>query len=837
MPTDVTARVSELHMRYGDYKPLDEQRQEALALEAKWWRRASLVVLLSVFLPVLSKLFHSWEESQEGVEPAHDSSHLPSHEGRRLNEEHHELAQHTVVIFGKELNYQGFLDAQSSLLIVLFLVFATVGFEFLKDSVEEKFEKYAVVLMHIWSELTVLGFLALVTFILVKMEILQTVSELVYKDEEHLVHMFEAIHFSLFFVLVMFLFLSLWLLLCAAESASMWEKYRAFIRPYEKPSSTMTVLDFGREACERELHAQIHAQEERVSRACKRWPRLAAALGPTLPFAMKCVQDFSPFIPQGWDLHVARERMRFQRMRHGFLLRPLDVKKPQTLPPADFEFAWYLLEATKKHFEHVMHLGVVTWVRIALAMVVIFEVSAFFGQHSFWILFISGWALFVAGSLSVQHFEWIVCELTPIKDLDNFEAELESLRFPSVFAHLFQLISPAVRKLLGRGLYSPSSEGSEEYSRNYDSSPSASRRPASPLKSMSTQSECAYELSRPNGGVAEAPREPLWKGLYDMRPLPRRNRHLRAENKQSILFFFLMSEGHGGGHGGGGSSTDELRQAAAHPAALLLQTILLLSSLYFTFLVVYRVPHGVWDWKVAMAAFPVLMVDIFVAPKLIEPMVLALNTETFRDKKLAAKIENDAKLAKFARAAKLLHAMRSRARVLKSKGKQEVKKPKQSEKEFLAGLGEEKRKKAFELKEAFDNFDTDKSETLSLSELMPLMTSLGMDRNEAEVQQLVDELDTDNSKSVSFVEFAERMLEEEEEVDTSVVCKEIFEMLDTDHSGSLSVNEIETAFKQLHTGLTAAEMEYIIRELDEDETGDVSEEEFIATMSKVLESE
>jgi len=81
------------------------------------------------------------------------------------------------------------------------------------------------------------------------------------------------------------------------------------------------------------------------------------------------------------------------------------------------------------------------------------------------------------------------------------------------------------------------------------------------------------------------------------------------------------------------------------------------------------------------------------------------------------------------------------------------------------------------------------------------------------------------------------MLEEEEEVDTSVVCKEIFEMLDTDHSGSLSVNEIETAFKQLHTGLTAAEMEYIIRELDEDETGDVSEEEFIATMSKVLESE
>ena len=55
----------------------------------------------------------------------------------------------------------------------------------------------------------------------------------------------------------------------------------------------------------------------------------------------------------------------------------------------DFEFSSYLHECIKGHFEHIMHLGVTTWLRIALAMTVVFEVSAFFGSYSFWILMIS----------------------------------------------------------------------------------------------------------------------------------------------------------------------------------------------------------------------------------------------------------------------------------------------------------------------------------------------------------------------------------------------------------------------------------------------------------------
>ena len=85
------------------------------------------------------------------------------------------------------------------------------------------------------------------------------------------------------------------------------------------------------------------------------------------------------------------------------------------LLPQDFEFSAYLLESIKQHFELVMHLGVVTWFRIAVVMVIVFEVSAFFGAYSYYILLFSGWALLLLGNLIVQHYEWITMELMPMK--------------------------------------------------------------------------------------------------------------------------------------------------------------------------------------------------------------------------------------------------------------------------------------------------------------------------------------------------------------------------------------------------------------------------------------
>jgi hypothetical protein len=51
----------------------------------------------------------------------------------------------------------------------------------------------------------VLGFIALYAFFMLQTGVISAVSILVYGDSEHMLHLFEGIHFLLFFVMVIFL--------------------------------------------------------------------------------------------------------------------------------------------------------------------------------------------------------------------------------------------------------------------------------------------------------------------------------------------------------------------------------------------------------------------------------------------------------------------------------------------------------------------------------------------------------------------------------------------------------------------------------------------------------
>jgi len=744
--------------------------------------------------------------------------------------EHGEVVHHGTVIWGIEVpSLHSFLDTQAQLGIVLFLVGATLFFEFLKEDVDERFDTYKAVLAHIWSELTVLGFLALVTFILVQYKLLQRISELVFHEEEHLVHMFEAIHFSLFFVLVMFLFLALWLLLSAAETAEMWRMYREFIRNFEKVETVTekkkawllsvnqdkSYVDFGRNACEVELQRTLKSVELEEEKAAKGCP---SCFGPVAKLLAKHYHKSNPFKMTMWDVVAARERARFQRMRHAFLLRPLDPKKEHELPPQDFEFATYLLEAIKAFFEHVMHLGVSAWIQVAFVMFIIFEVAAFFGHVGFYILFICGWLLWVVGNMVQQHFEWVVMELMPIKNLQKAEEELAPLRRTSIFYELYKITGKWLRTLDGRQL--------PEASKN---------RPAGLERKKTVQS---FSSTGKTSHGEDTQREFLHKGVFD-----RRGAAPKGENKQTILFLGVSAHGgHGhGAHGAHGGGNEGLQHMAMHPAAFVLQFILLASALYYTIIIVYRKPPSFWDWKVAVTTLPVIMLDIFVAPAMIGPMVISLYTESFVDKKLADGVIQAAKFKKFTNAAKLLHAMQSKVRILKKgkkrrasmdAGKEERAPPTYDQ--LMSTLEGDKRKKAIDLKESFDKFDDDNSDSLEVKELMPLMNSLGINLDDAQVEQLMAELDFNGDGSVSFGEFADRMLEEDEEEDPKEVAGEIFEMLDKDKSGSLTVDELKEAFEDMHTGLEESEILAIVSKLDDDNTGEIEREEFVTALAVIF---
>merc|ERR1719502_739838 len=64
----------------------------------------------------------------------------------------------------------------------------------------------AEILQAMFGELTVLGFIALCTYFMIKGGLIEWASLTIYHDPEHLLHLFEDIHFMLFFVMLVFLF-------------------------------------------------------------------------------------------------------------------------------------------------------------------------------------------------------------------------------------------------------------------------------------------------------------------------------------------------------------------------------------------------------------------------------------------------------------------------------------------------------------------------------------------------------------------------------------------------------------------------------------------------------
>ena len=99
-----------------------------------------------------------------------------------------------------------FLDLQSTIAIVTMLITVTIVFEKAKHRLEHNVPPMmSAVLSALFGELTVLGFIALYAFFMLQTGVIPAVSILVYGDSEHMLHLFEEIHFLLFFVMVIFL--------------------------------------------------------------------------------------------------------------------------------------------------------------------------------------------------------------------------------------------------------------------------------------------------------------------------------------------------------------------------------------------------------------------------------------------------------------------------------------------------------------------------------------------------------------------------------------------------------------------------------------------------------
>ncbi|TMX03482.1 calcium-dependent protein kinase SK5 [Solanum lycopersicum] len=133
------------------------------------------------------------------------------------------------------------------------------------------------------------------------------------------------------------------------------------------------------------------------------------------------------------------------------------------------------------------------------------------------------------------------------------------------------------------------------------------------------------------------------------------------------------------------------------------------------------------------------------------------------------------------------------------------------------------------LKELFKMLDTDNSGTITFEELKEGLRRVGSELMESEIKDLMDAADIDNSGTIDYGEFIAatvhlNKLEREENLLSA------FSFFDKDGSGYITIEELQQACKEF--GLSELNLDEIIKDIDQDNDGQIDYGEFSAMMRK-----
>ncbi|XP_022739547.1 calcium-dependent protein kinase SK5-like isoform X2 [Durio zibethinus] len=133
------------------------------------------------------------------------------------------------------------------------------------------------------------------------------------------------------------------------------------------------------------------------------------------------------------------------------------------------------------------------------------------------------------------------------------------------------------------------------------------------------------------------------------------------------------------------------------------------------------------------------------------------------------------------------------------------------------------------LKELFKMIDTDNSGTITFEELKDGLKRVGSELMESEIKDLMDAADIDNNGTIDYGEFLAatvhlNKLEREENLVSA------FTFFDKDGSGYITIDELQQACKEF--GLSDVHLDEMIKEIDQDNDGQIDYGEFAAMMRK-----
>ncbi|XP_035910142.1 troponin C, isoallergen Bla g 6.0101-like [Anopheles stephensi] len=139
------------------------------------------------------------------------------------------------------------------------------------------------------------------------------------------------------------------------------------------------------------------------------------------------------------------------------------------------------------------------------------------------------------------------------------------------------------------------------------------------------------------------------------------------------------------------------------------------------------------------------------------------------------------------------------------------------------------------LKEAFEAFDIEKKNSISVEVVGTILELLGHTLTEEELTEVMEEYDVDESGQIEFDEFLElasNFVEPEEDYDAlRAELREVFMMYDKNGTGFIPVDVFKKILQELDGAVPENELDDIIDEIDADGSGTVDFEEFMEVMT------
>merc|ERR1712080_196871 len=137
------------------------------------------------------------------------------------------------------------------------------------------------------------------------------------------------------------------------------------------------------------------------------------------------------------------------------------------------------------------------------------------------------------------------------------------------------------------------------------------------------------------------------------------------------------------------------------------------------------------------------------------------------------------------------------------------------------------------LKKCFDGF-SDEEGAIPAENVGNILSMMGLKVKPTALQSIIEEIDEDGSGLLEFGEFcqlAAKFLVEEDEEGLKKELKEAFRIYDKEGNGFISTQTLKEILKELDNKLTEDDLENIIEEVDEDGSGTLDFDEFMAMLA------